>query len=89
MMQLSVTKRVLTAMWAALAVIPAMVFSQGVTPSTNYGVVEVASTVPPNGDLNPYGVAIVPRTMENWFQATFWSAILTIAPTYKGPARRL
>ena len=63
MMQLSVTKRVLTAMWAALAVIPAMVFSQGVTPSTNYGVVEVASTVPPNGDLNPYGVAIVPRTM--------------------------
>jgi hypothetical protein len=26
-------------------------------------VCEVASTVPPNGDLNPYGVAVVPRTI--------------------------
>jgi hypothetical protein len=26
-------------------------------------VCEVAPTVPPNGDLNPYGVAVVPRTI--------------------------
>lgn len=26
---------------------------------------QVASTVPANGDLNPYGVAVVPRTVGN------------------------
>jgi hypothetical protein len=62
-MPLSVTKR-LTAALCALVTIPATMLAQGVTPSTNnYVVVKVASTVPPNGDLNPYGVAIVPRTI--------------------------
>jgi hypothetical protein len=64
-MRLSVTKRILTALWGALAVIPAMIFAQGSSPSGTYGVVKVASTVPPNGDLNPYGVAMVPRTIGN------------------------
>ena len=32
------------------------------TDTSSYTIVKVASTVPPNGDLNPYGVAVVPRT---------------------------
>src|SRR5579871_4728160 len=33
--------------------------------SNTYTVVKVASTVPSNGDLNPYGVAMVQRTSGN------------------------
>src|SRR5690348_1527808 len=31
-------------------------------PSGGLKVFTIASTVPPNGDVNPYGVAIVPKT---------------------------
>jgi hypothetical protein len=41
-----------------------MMFAQEVSPTAgNFVITKVASTVPPNGDLNPYGVAIVPRTI--------------------------
>jgi hypothetical protein len=37
--------------------------ASGVLLAANRSIVTVASTVPPNGDLNPYGVAVVPSTV--------------------------
>jgi hypothetical protein len=43
-----------------------LVFSaSGVLLAANHTISTVASTVPPNGDVNPYGVAIVPHTIGN------------------------
>jgi hypothetical protein len=51
--------RWLSALVLALAAAPPL-FAQGGRP-----IVTVASTVPSNGDVNPYGVAIVPVSMGN------------------------
>ena len=48
----------------------------------------VASTIPPNGDVNPYGVAVVPRSTGNLQRAMSWSATSTTAPTCRAPAPR-
>jgi len=34
--------------------------TSGVLPGATRTIIKVASTVPANGDLNPYGVALVP-----------------------------
>ena len=39
--------------------------TSGVSLAGNLTITTVASTVPPNGDLNPYGVALVPRSLGN------------------------
>ena len=39
----------------------------------------VASTIPANGDVNPYGVAVVPRSNGRRPPETFWSATSTTA----------
>jgi hypothetical protein len=39
--------------------------TSGVLPGATRTIIKVASTVPANGDLNPYGVALVPMTMGN------------------------
>jgi len=37
----------------------------GIAAATSLSTTPVASTVPPNGDLNPYGVAVVPLSIGN------------------------
>jgi len=49
-------------------------------------ITEVASTIPSNGDLNPYGVARVPTTTGSLTKGISWSATSTIAKTCKGRA---
>ena len=39
--------------------------ASGVLLAASRQILTVASTVPPNGDVNPYGVAIVPNTIGN------------------------
>lgn len=56
-----VTNRWLSAIVLALAIAPAM-------PAQPRSIVTVASTVPANGDVNPYGVAIVPASIGNLVQ---------------------
>jgi hypothetical protein len=58
-MKQHVTRRWLGALVLVLAVTPGLL-AQGGRP-----IVTVASTVPSNGDVNPYGVAIVPVSMGN------------------------
>ena len=49
------------AIGGALVVIPAWSASAG-TAGAHASITTIASTVPPNGDVNPYGVAVVPTT---------------------------
>jgi hypothetical protein len=61
-----VTKELTIALLLSLVASPALLCAAGATAnSTNYVVVKVASTVPPNGDVNPYGVAVVQHTSGN------------------------
>jgi len=56
-----VTKKVISALMVVLA--PALLSTAGMAANLDtHVIVTVASTVPPNGDLNPYGVAMVQRT---------------------------
>jgi len=53
----------------AIALAMAMVTAAGLlAQDARRAIVIVASTVPPNGDLNPYGVAIVPASSGNLVQ---------------------
>ena len=47
------------------------------------------STIPANGDLNPYGVAFVPQGFPSGgsIRATSWSRTSTTAPTLRERAR--
>jgi len=54
-------KRLRAVIALATLVTPAMLCAA----SNPFTIVTVASTVPPNSDLNPYGVAIVPITSGN------------------------
>jgi hypothetical protein len=51
---------------AAVAPGRATASPSGAAPSLSHlsKVTNVASTVPPNGDLNPYGITVVPRLVE-------------------------
>jgi hypothetical protein len=52
----------------------------------------IVSTVPSNGDENPYGVAFVPKAFgpaARWSQAIFWFPISTTTRTRRGPERQL
>ena len=64
-MKQQVTKQLTTALLSSLVAGPAILCAANTATSSNANsqvVVQVASTVPPNGDLNPYGVAVVQRT---------------------------
>jgi hypothetical protein len=53
----------------ALAIVPTLVFASGGTFIGPFNKVStVASTVPGNGDINPYGVAVVPTTIGSLVQ---------------------
>lgn len=53
----------------ALAIMPTFVFASGGSFIGNFNKVStIASTVPGNGDINPYGVAVVPTTVGNLVQ---------------------
>ena len=53
----------------ALAIVPTFVFASGSSFIGSFGKVRtVASTVPSNGDINPYGVAVIPATVGSLVQ---------------------
>jgi hypothetical protein len=58
-----VTSRWIGAIALALAVAPVLAAQGG-----SRSIVTIASTVPSNGDLNPYGVAVVPASIGNLVQ---------------------
>jgi hypothetical protein len=62
-MKQCVTRRWMCAVALALAIAPALL-----TQDAKGAIVTVASTVPSNGDVNPYGVAIVPVSMGKLVQ---------------------
>jgi|SRR5580658_1354430 hypothetical protein len=65
-MKRHVTKRLTIVFLSLLVAAPALVCATGAsTNNDQFTVVKVASTVPPNGDMNPYGVAVVERTTGN------------------------
>jgi len=50
-------------------VFPSLAFATGSSYIGQFHTIStLASTVPPNGDVNPYGVAVVPRTLGNLTQ---------------------
>ena len=59
-MKQQVTNTLTTALLSLLVAGPAILCAASST--NNQVVVQVASTIPPNGDLNPYGAAVVQRT---------------------------
>jgi hypothetical protein len=63
-MKQDITTRITIVVSTLLVIAAALLYASGTGVSTdnNWVVVKVASTVPPNGDLNPYGVAVVQRT---------------------------
>lgn len=48
-----------------LALVPAVAQASGSYLGQFSKVTEITSTVPPNGDINPYGTAVVPRSVGN------------------------
>ncbi len=48
----------------------------------------VASTVPANGDVDPYGLAVVPSDVGSLHAGDYLSATSTPSPTTRGRARR-
>jgi hypothetical protein len=53
----------------ALAIMPTFVFASGGSFIGKFNKIStIASTVPSNGDVNPYGVAVIPKTVGNLVQ---------------------
>ena len=53
----------ITALTICLAIVPLAHGQQGKTSSLSGSISTISSTVPPNGDVNPYGVFRIPRTV--------------------------
>ena len=51
-------------------------------------ITNIASTVPKNGDVNPYGLVVVPSTTGRLWPAMRWSATSTIGSTFKARVGR-
>ena len=84
-------------LFGSLQAIPSLSAKAPIVPNLPNGAFQTVTTVPANGDLNPYGVAFVPRASPpagRSAQATSWSRTSTTMPTprgwtrSRGPARR-
>ena len=59
------------------------------SPAAPHTITTIASTVPANGDINPYGIFVARARLETWLRETCSSATSTPRPTSKELEPRL
>jgi hypothetical protein len=69
----------------ALCVLPAML----VTQAAAHTITVVASTIPANGDLNPYGISVVPATVGNLTQGNLLISNFNNSSNFQGTGTTL